>query len=194
MRESRRPGVFCDRGGAVAWARAVACDPDTVYLDTETTGLADAAEILEVAVVAGDGRVLLDTLVRPRQAIPRDATRIHGIGDGDVVGAPDWRIVNAYLCQALVGRRVIVYNAEFDRRLVAQSCRLHGVPAPDCAWECAMRAFAAFRAEPAGFRGDFRWHRLEVAVATFGAPPGGHRALGDALACRAVVRGMAGVR
>ena len=50
----------------------------------------------------------------------------------------------------------------------------------------------------AGFYGDWdpgkRWHRfqkLERAVLAFGAEPGGHRAAADAIACRAVVLGMA---
>lgn len=191
MRDVRRSREGAGWEAAVEWAREIVGDPRTVYLDTETTGLDGGAEIVEVAVVAGDGRVLVDTLVRPVRPIPLDAARIHGIRDADVVSAPDWCVVHTFLARVLADRRVIVYNADFDRRMVGQCCRLHGLTEPDCAWECAMRTYAAFRGEARGRRGGFRWHRLEDAARTFGIESGWHRALGDAIACRAVVAGMA---
>ena len=54
-------------------------DATPVFLDTETTGLNDLAEIVEISILDDDGLVLLDTLVRPRRPIPADAIRIHGI-------------------------------------------------------------------------------------------------------------------
>jgi DNA polymerase-3 subunit epsilon len=163
-----------------------------VYLDTETTGLGLEAEIVDIAVVAADGQVLLNTTVRPNGRIPTEASRVHGIHDADVVNAPSWPIVHNALCRILAGRRTIVYNAEFDRRIVEGCCDRHGLPYPSGKWECAMLAFAQYRGEPNENRGGFRWHKLDVAAAAFGLAPGGHRALGDALACRAVVWGMAG--
>lgn len=50
-----------------------------VILDTETTGLDEHDEIVEVAVIDMSGKVLLNTLVNPIQPIPYEATQIHGI-------------------------------------------------------------------------------------------------------------------
>ena len=177
---------------AIAWATAIAADPRVVYLDTETTGLGPTAEVIDVAVVGADGRVYLDTLVRPVARIPSDASAIHGIFDADVAAAPTWPEVHDRLCALLAGRIAVVYNAAFDRRLVSQCCDRHRVSVPDAAWECAMRRFAAFHGESSA-RGGYRLQRLDRAVATFGGPPPGHRAAADALACRAVVLGMAAV-
>ena len=47
-------------------------------LDTETTGLYDDAEIVEISIIDENGGVLLDTLVKPLKPIPAEATAIHG--------------------------------------------------------------------------------------------------------------------
>lgn len=175
---------------AIEWAYRLAVDPRTLYLDTETTGLDGGAEVVDLAVVAADGRVLLETLVRPSGRIPAGASAIHGIFDHHVTAAPTWPAVHGRLHALLAGRTVVVYNAPFDRRIVEQCCHRHRLDAPPATWECAMRRYAAFHGEP-GPRGGYRSHKLERAVAAFGAAPGGHRAAADALACRAVVHGMA---
>lgn len=50
-----------------------------IILDTETTGLDNTAEIVEISVINDQGEVLLDTLIKPTKPIPGDATAIHGI-------------------------------------------------------------------------------------------------------------------
>ncbi len=182
---------FASREAAVRWAQSVVAGSDSVFLDTETTGLDGAAEVVDIAVVASNGRVLLDTLVRPRRQIPLTATLIHGIRDEHVISAPAWPEVVDHLVAILRERHVVVYNAAFDRRLVNQCCAAHGLPVVARDWSCAMMAFAAFHGEWNARRSGYRWHKLEVAVGRFGGQPGGHRALGDAMACRAVVNGMA---
>jgi len=179
------------RVGAIAWARTLTEDPATVFLDTETTGLGGDAEVVELAVIAANGRVLLDTLVRPLKRIPADASRIHGILDAHVAEAPEWRSIHPVLCALLADRPVVVYNAAFDRRIVAQCCGRLRLDDPAAVWQCAMRAYAAFRGESTGRAGGFRWFKLGDAAAAFGARAGGHRAAADALACRAIVVGMA---
>jgi DNA polymerase-3 subunit epsilon len=179
------------RRAAAAWADRVLRDPYTVFLDTETTGLGRDAEVVDMAVVAGDGRVLLDTLVRPKRRIPEDATRIHGITDWQVQTAPSWAMVHGFLHPLLLGRRVVVYNAPYDRGVIDGCCAGDDLPPVATTWECAMREYARFRAEPNGRSGGYRWHKLDQACRAFGITPGGHRALADAFACRAVVAAMA---
>lgn len=190
-RGATAPKPSAGRGAAVAWAREMTSDPAVVFLDTETTGLGGTAEVVDLAVVALDGRVVLETLIRPAAAIPPDATAIHGIGDVDVADAPSWPEVHDALCHVLAERPVVVYNAAFDRRMVGQCGARHGLSLPALRWECAMLAYAGYREEANGRGRGYRWHKLEQAVLAFGSRPGGHRAAADALACRAVVIGMA---
>jgi DNA polymerase-3 subunit epsilon len=175
---------------AVAWAAELAANERVVYLDTETTGLGPADEIVDLAVVGAGGEILLDTLVRPSRPIPPGATAVHGLLDADVAVAPPWELVYPALVEVLTDRVVVVYNAEFDRRLVGQCCARVRLAEPRADWQCAMRLYAEFHGEP-GRGGGFRWHPLARAAATFGVRPGGHRALGDAQTCRLVVHGIA---
>lgn len=179
------------RAAATAWATAIAGRQDIVFLDTETTGLDGRAEIIEIAVADMAGRTLLNTLVCPDSPIPIDATRIHGITNRMVVGAPKWPQVHAQLMPLIAGQTVIVYNADFDRRLVQQMNQRFLLHMPNDDWQCAMKQYAQFAAVWHERYGGYRWHKLDAAAEAFGLTAGGHRALGDALACRAVVFGMA---
>ena len=169
--------------------------PDVLFLDTETTGLDGQAEIVEIAVIDTEGRPLLNTLVRPDGIIPAEVIRIHGIDATTVRDAPRWPEVYPSLLDLLQRHQIIVYNAAFDFRLVNQMNQRCGfpllTPAQEREWHCAMRRFASWRAEWNAKYGNYRWHKLDIALAAFGHPPPGHRALGDALACRMVVMGMA---
>jgi DNA polymerase III subunit epsilon len=179
------------RADAVAWALAVTRDCRTVYLDTETTGLDSSAEIIEISILDGAGNVLMDTLVRPRLRIPRDAQAIHGISNEMVAGAPAWSDVYAEVLSVLGDRVVIVYNAEFDFRMVSQMNLRDGLRTCPGGWQCAMQRYSGFAGDWHERYGNYRWHKLDRALASFGHPPAGHRALADASACRLVVEGIA---
>lgn len=184
-----------DRRAAIRWAAELLRRPDILFLDTETTGLDDDAEIIDIALVVGRGTVLLDTLVRPVGPIPAAATAVHRITDAMVWTAPSWPDVYQELVGIVRHRpHVIVYNAPFDRRVIGQTCQRHGMPLLRAHWHCAMQRYAAFVGERHPRYGDYRWHRLEEAARAVGALPPEHRALGDALACRAVVQAMASSR
>jgi DNA polymerase III subunit epsilon len=179
------------RREAIDWAAAVALNRSTVYLDTETTGLDSTAEIIEISVLDGEGRTLLDTLVSPEHRIPQDAEAVHGISNEMVRGAPSWIEIHGELQAVLAGKLVVVYNADFDYRMVSQMNVRHTIRHKLDIWECAMQRYSAFAGVWHDRYGNYRWHRLDQALYTFGHPPGGHRALADATACKLVVEGMA---
>lgn len=106
----RRICVRCWSAEASATARAW-LEVDPLILDTETTGLGDDAEVIEVSVIDARGEVLLDTLVRPSGQIPAEASAIHGITDADVATAPTWAEVHERLVELVAGRMVIAYGA-----------------------------------------------------------------------------------
>lgn len=179
------------RDRAVTWARAMMADPETVFLDTETTGFPPAAEVVDLAVVSAEGEVLLDTLIRPESPIPAPATAIHGISDHHVARAPGWTEVHGALAEVLSGRTVVIYNMEFDRKVLLGCGDRYHLALPQARWECAMLAYADYRGEQNRKTGRARWYKLDEAARHFGYAPGGHRALEDTLTCLRVVRGMA---
>ena len=174
------------------WARQRTTDPGTLFLDTETTGLGSGAEIIDLAIVDGAGNVLVDTLIAPLGPIPAETTKVHGLVDADVVNAPLWIEVYPMVSELLRARPIVVYNAAFDRRMIAVCCAAAGFPEEEWEWHCAMLHYARF----AGVRSDhhrnkFRLHKLGDALAAFDLPAGSHRALSDAMACRNLVLALA---
>ena len=180
---------------ARAWLEA-----NALILDTETTGLGDDAEVVELALVDCAGAVLLDTLVRPSGPVPAEAAAIHGITDAMLAEAPTWSEVHDRFCDLVEGRQVVIYSREFDTRVITQTARRYGLPAPQgfdlaldgSAVHCAMQAYAEFRGEWSAEKGQYRWQKLSAAAAQQGVTvTNAHRALGDCLMTLGVVRAMA---
>jgi DNA polymerase III epsilon subunit-like protein len=192
-----RPWRDCDvcrrvdvRRSAQVWVRS----PRTVILDTETTSL--DGFLVQIAVIrAHDGAVLLDTLTNPRSPISEGAQQIHGLTEDQLAGAPTFAQIADDLAALLRGRRVVTYNADFDRGILRNELhRLAGeVSIADRAlfadrwlrpdrWRCAMELYATWIGDWSERRRSFRWYPL---------PGGDHTALGDAQACREVLLRMA---
>jgi DNA polymerase III epsilon subunit-like protein len=132
-----------------------------LYLDTETTGTGPTAEIVEIGVIDQDGVTLFDSLVRPRGRVEPDAARVHGITAEQLATAPGWESVWPQVRAVLVGRRVGVYNVDFDLRLMKQS---HTAPGYAVTWMrrlsfCIMKLYARFHGEWDRKRGAYRWSR-----------------------------------
>jgi hypothetical protein len=177
------------------WARTVLADPNTVILDTETTGLHDKARIVDLGVLGIDGEVLVDTLLDPGELIPAEATGIHGITDQDVAGAPSFGDVIEQLSAVLAGKRVLIYNEPYDVGRLRHELTVHyrqaGHADPEvsaAAWIDGMRfedvmiPYSDWVGDWSDYWGNYTWQPL---------CGGNHRAVSD---CRAVVerlRGMA---
>jgi DNA polymerase-3 subunit epsilon len=96
-----------------------------IFIDTETTGLGEKDEVIELAlvpfeyerdsgrIVSIDQRQMLSALRQPSFPIPRESTAIHGLRDADVAG----KTIDAEVVTALVepAHLVIAHNAAFDR-------------------------------------------------------------------------------
>lgn len=159
-------------------------DDSCLILDTETTGLGEDAEIVEIALIDTAGEILLNTLVKPRSVIPDSAIAIHGITNELVADAPSWPDVYSKFYQLISGRKIVVYNSDYDTRLLDQTNDDWGLTEPSYIerpeFECAMLAYAEFYGQKSE-RGGYKWQKLTAAaeqqdVIIEGAP---HRALSD---------------
>jgi hypothetical protein len=168
---------------ATRYARRALTEARAVILDTETTGL-DRPDVVEIgAVDAATGQELLSTLVKPTKPVEDEARWVHGIRDDVLDDAPTLAQVLPELLAAVAGREVWAYNAPFDRGALAGHAgreRIAGGLGPHLSdpgtWWCLMDA------EETWSRSD-RWAPLD----------GDHRAVGDALAARAVTHRIAGL-
>lgn len=158
-------------------------------LDTETTGLGDSAEIVEIAIIRADGTILLNRLVKPSRPIPAAATAIHGITDADVNDAPTWPELWPQVKAIISHRTVIAYNAPFDQDMIAQSCGAYPTLIQEpvvvgARWADLMELWRMFIDVD---------HRISLANACAAAsiPLGAHRALADAEAARKLLHFIA---
>ncbi len=174
-----------DCRAAAQWARSLLTSKDFVVLDSETTGLSSPVDFVQIAVVSAQRETLFDSLLKPSCRIEPAAKAVHGHTTESLSGAPCFFEVYPDLLDVLYGRKVIVYNASYDRRvwdesvkrLGARGALAGGLPS----WECAMRQYARFVGERTK-RGGYRNQKLTG---------GDHTALGDALATLRLVERMA---
>lgn len=186
---------FADAGAALRWAREVVLSPTVVFLDTETTGVKPTDDVVDIAVLDGQGAVLFEQLLKPSRPIPADTAAFNGISNRMVASAPDLQDVYPTLAALLEGRVVVAYNSEFDRTMLGGALRRRGlseIAVTD--WCCAMEAYAAYNGESSWHRPGYRWMSLEKATARLGIPKPTHRARADAEACRRVVHALASIR
>lgn len=90
------------------------------FVDVEATGASPYTdEILSVAIVAGDGEVLLDSLVKPdvRKRWTR-TEHIHHITPDMVKDAPSLGVLKGDIEAALNGRVIVGWNVGFDLRML----------------------------------------------------------------------------
>lgn len=164
---------------------------DFLILDTETTGLQEG-EIVSIAIINNKGETLLDALIKPKEPIPLDATKIHGITDDRVIDCMTWVDIYPIVFRLLEKQNVVVYNAVYDRRMMHQSSERWDLPATiwkeHASFFCCMEAYAEFHNQWNRYRGSFTWKPLSFAFQAVrrGLHYAAHSALGDCLATLAV--------
>lgn len=158
-----------------------------VVVDTETTGLTEADQVVEVAaVLLVDGVVesRMTTLVRPTVPVQVLARAAHHITDAELAGAPPASEVARWLPDADV---FVAHNAEFDRRMLVQSGLTALPPLTLCTYRAALHLFP----DAPGWSNQALRYYLELDVRLDGPP---HRALPDATVTAAILQRMLAMR
>jgi len=161
-----------------------------VLFDTETTGFNSSDEIISIAIIDQRGAVLLDTLIRPNQAITNSDR--HGITDERVAAAPTFPQVYPSIRESLDGKLVLAYNANYDWRMLDASCDRHKLPRiVPLAYECIMELYATWWGDWNDYHESFRWQKLTTACQRFGIDVGQeHRALDDCKSALGVLKAI----
>lgn len=149
-----------------------------VVLDLETTGSrAGDDRITEVGAIRVEAGVTTGTfhsLVRPDRPVPPAITRLTGLHELILAGAPRFRAIAGALLDFLGNGVLVAHNASFDARFLEAELRAAGHPPLPNAQVCTMRL--ARRLLP-----DLRSCSLDSLAAHFGfAFRARHRAMGDA--------------
>lgn len=162
------------------------------FLDTETTGLYDDDEIIEIAIIDRNGKTLLDTLVKPSSAlITSEASAIHGLFDSDVENAPSFAKIFEQVQAIYETHLVLMYNASFHNEMITQSAALHNIEfdAEQYSTACLMQLYAEHYNEYSDYHESKKWQSLSSAAYDCDIKierSAAHRARSDCLKARAV--------
>jgi DNA polymerase-3 subunit epsilon len=182
---------MADRKRAIETAKEALNDPLGCILDTETTDL--NGYVLQIGVVDMAGKVLLDSLVNPLAEISPEAQRVHGISAEMLRGAPSFAELLPQLQTVLAGRKIWVYNLDFDEQIVRNERRRIDPEnkRKPFSWlgvaenHCAMLLYSSFVGEPYEEDGQFISYRYQA------LPYGDHSAVKDCLGTLQVLHDMA---
>lgn len=150
-----------------------------VALDFETTGLdtrRDAiVSVAAIPFVDGTPRDGYETLVHPGRPIPAASSRVHGITDADVAGAPTIDAVLPALDAVLADHVIVGHDIAFDLAILRRDRRARRRPR-------VAHLFLDTRGLAAALHRRWQDLELESLVAHLGLPmEARHTARGDAL-------------
>lgn len=107
----------------------------SIIFDSETTGLLlpsvvpveKQPRIIEIACVVCEGAEILHQyvqLVDPEMRLPPIITKITGLKDADLVGAPKWREVATHIATYFaMAQRAVAHNLDFDYHMINNEMR-----------------------------------------------------------------------
>ncbi|MCK9504997.1 MAG: 3'-5' exonuclease [Porticoccaceae bacterium] len=182
---AQRLAAMAKLDSKAAKAGKVAADwlaDQSLILDTETTGLGEDAQVIEIAICDIWGTVLVDQRVRPSVPIDPAATEVHGITLDDLADCPTWPEVIDSIKELLTGRTVVIFNSGFDMAMLRNTCRAFAV---DDSWLNTLNVKCAMDLAVQAFGSTNRHGTISLANATHEAgvswPGEAHSAKVDAL-------------
>ena len=188
--------LYRNRAISHAYALTGLATAAIVFWDTETTGTGTGTddEIISFAAVNQFGEKLYSTRIQPlnldRVAI---ATHVHGITADELRHQPLFPEVYQVIRRMLSDSLWVIYNAEFDVRMLEQDCMRHGLdPLPSVGVNCAMQLFAEFHGE--WNYTHQRWQSKSLAYAAafmHVSQADAHDALADARTTQALLEAVA---
>jgi DNA polymerase III subunit epsilon len=181
-------------------AEVALAEAPIVVLDTETTGLNPRLghRVVELGAIrlelgpAGSWQVAAEfsRLVNPGRPMDPGATRVNGIRDADLIGAPTFADIAPDFLALLDGALLVAHNAQFDADFLASELAIwaesSSVPVQNLLtnpWLCTLRL--------ARLHFHFGYNGLPEVARQLGVRVGRfHRALNDAFVTAEVLRRM----
>jgi len=160
-----------------------------LVLDCESNGVGKTAELTELAILDfKTGNVLFNSLLHPRDLDGRyevsKSRQVSGIGILELWAAPTLPEKWDEILPILQSKHITSFNTTFDLPLIRNSANKWDLECPPLAATCLMKIATAY------LNLDF-WVSLQEAAGYFAIDDNiQHRALGDAMTTREMVRKM----
>lgn len=159
--------------------------------DTETTGLDYHDQIIEFAIINDRCETLLNARIKPSVAINSDAEAVHGISQADLQNAPEFPVIYKELKSILLSELVVIFNDDFDLRMLKQTCRAFNL---DDEWVDDIQTMCAMNISARAFGPTNRHGTISLSSAMRCAQKqfvgAAHSALADVIATHDVVRAI----
>ena len=94
-----------------------------VLLDTETTGLGENDQLIELAIIDDTNKTLHDSRYRPTVAISSGAANVHGITADVLKDKPTFERDADHVRALLQDKVVVIFNAEYDLKILRNTYR-----------------------------------------------------------------------
>lgn len=160
-----------------------------VVFDIETTGLSrDKCEITEIgAVKIKNGEVIdrFSSFVDPKVHIPEDITKLTGITDEMVKGAPDTEAVLKSFADFVGDACIVAHNASFDMGFIREKGKKFGLAFANDVLDTLAVARILLP--------ELKKHKLNILADYFGIPLQHHRAVNDAEATAQILLRFFGI-
>lgn len=158
-------------------------DADPLILDSETTGLNELDQIIELAICDRTGRVLFESRFQPTVDIEPGAYNAHGITAKELENEPRWSDRVGEVQNILEGKPIIIFNDDFDLRLLEQTNNAFQVPSE---WLRGLTTCCAMYLSADFYGSTNRYGTISLADATYNAgvkwKGPAHSAVADTLA------------
>jgi ATP-dependent DNA helicase DinG len=104
-------------------------EDEIVFVDIETTGFEPERDgIIEIAALVARGPEVIDrfhTMVDPGRAVPPEITKLTGIDDAMLLGAPGPEVAATRFAEFAAGRDIVAHNVAFDRGFLTRVAGEH---------------------------------------------------------------------
>jgi DNA polymerase-3 subunit epsilon len=158
---------------------------DLIVLDTETTGVSSIDDLLQVSIIDGSGKTLINAYADPGYESWPDAEKINGITPEMVDDAPKIEEMIPEIKKILrSAKKIVGYNPRFDLGFLARS---GATVLPDQKIIDVMDAFAEIYGDWDDYHGNCRWQTLSTCAAYYGYDWGDDTAHDSLADCKATL-------
>lgn len=172
----------------------------TIIFDTETTGLTNADEIVELAITDSQGKQIYLQRFKPTEQIHPGASRVTGITNEMLDDEPTFTDEYDKIVEIFEScTKAQAYNAQFDIRMLKQTCEKYNLCTKFMnfvSFECVMLMYSNYEymsrfGDSDSFLSGSKNHKLGNACAQMGVKvQNAHEALGDCVMTANLVQAM----